>query len=76
MLRKNGRENTIRSVSNVNASVCVCANAFFTMIAFVENRMEPMNAMINPVMGIAALVDFTFMSIVRIPMFNPGRQIR
>ena len=44
------------------------------MIAFVENRIEPMNAMINPVMGIAALVDFTFIFIVRAPMFNPGRQ--
>ena len=35
------------------------------MIAFVEKRMEPVNAMINPVMGIAALVDLTFIFIVR-----------
>ena len=38
----------MRRVSNVNASTEVFANAFFTMIAFVEKRIAPMNVIRNP----------------------------
>jgi hypothetical protein len=40
----------MRRVSNVNASTEVFANAFFTMMAFVENKMAPMKVMRNPAM--------------------------
>ena len=49
--RKNGSENAMRSANNVNASVPVCANAFFTMIALVENKTDPVKAMMNPAAG-------------------------
>jgi hypothetical protein len=38
----------MRRVSNVNASTEVFANAFFTMIAFVEKRIAPIKVMRNP----------------------------
>jgi hypothetical protein len=46
--RKKGSENTIRNVNSVSASICVSANAFLTMIAFVEKRIAPMIVIINP----------------------------
>jgi hypothetical protein len=36
-------------VSNVKASTGVSAKAFFTMIAFVENRIAPSSVSTNPV---------------------------
>ena len=64
---KNGSEKNIRRVSNDYASVCVCSNDFFTMIAFVENRIEPINAMINPASGTALLLDFTSIIVNPVP---------
>ena len=48
----------MRMVSRVNASTCTSANALFTIMAFVEKRMEPKNAMINPTKGKAFFLDF------------------
>ena len=55
---KNGSEKSIRIANNVSASVGVCANASLTMIAFVENKMDPAKARINPAIGIVVLLFF------------------
>jgi hypothetical protein len=56
---KNGSEKAIRNVSNVSASVCVSAKAFLTMMAFVENKIEPKKVIINPAKGNAVLLEFS-----------------
>jgi len=48
MLRNNGSEKTILSVNKVNASTGVSANAFFTMMALVENKTAPKKVNTNP----------------------------
>jgi hypothetical protein len=45
---KNGREKIILRVNKVKASTCVSANAFFTIIAFVENITAPMKVIRKP----------------------------
>ena len=41
----------MRNASKVNAGTAVSANAFFTMIAFVENKTAPENVIRNPARG-------------------------
>ena len=45
---KKGNEKTILRVSNVKASTGVSTNAFFTMMALVENKTAPRNVNTNP----------------------------
>lgn len=45
---KNGSEKIMRNVSRVSASMRVSANAFLTMIAFVEKSTAPVNVIRNP----------------------------
>ena len=53
---KNGSEKSIRSISRVSASVCVFVKASFTIIALVENKMDPAKAMINPAVVIVDVI--------------------
>ena len=46
----------MRIVSSVNASTFISANAFFTIIAFVEKSKAPMKAIRKPVRLMECLV--------------------
>ena len=46
----------MRMVSKVNASTCTSANAFFTIMAFVEKSIAPIKAVRNPARLIECLV--------------------
>ena len=47
----------MRKVSNDNAGTCVSANAFFTIIALVENKTAPIKATMKPVKRIVFFDD-------------------
>lgn len=49
----------MRNSSSVSASVCISANAFFTMIAFVEKSTAPVNVNKNPAMCNLFFTAFT-----------------
>ena len=50
----------MRRASNVKAGTARSANAFFTMIALVENKTAPINVMIKPATGITLLLSTFF----------------